>query len=142
MDSALLVDFVAELEASLKRSLKEMGAEAGFARLTTSQLRYINATAKIGESGPAALAVHLGVTKASATVAINRLVGMKLVSKKPSMLDQRAVSLKLTALGLSLVTAKRRALEDYAAHVSSVLNRKDVARLEKFLALLVAKVMS
>ncbi len=89
-------------------------------------------------AGPAAVAAHLGVSKASATVAINRLVALELVAKKPSVHDQRAVSLKLTASGLALMKAKHRALADYAAHVSSVIGPGDVARLEAIVARLIA----
>lgn len=138
MDIALLIGFVDALEGSLKRALTKTDSEPGFASLTTSQLRYLNAIAEFGESGPAAVAGHLGVTKASATVGINHLVALKLVLKKPSIRDRRVVYLRLTALGLSLVTAKREALEDYAAHVSSVLNTKEIARLEAILTKLIA----
>lgn len=138
MNVAHLIGFVDALDGYMKRSLNRSGAAARFARLTTSQLRYINATAGVGAAGPAAVAAQLGVSKASATVAINRLVALKLVSKKPSAFDKRAVSLKLTTSGLALMNAKHRALADYAAHVSSVIGPKDVARLEAIVAKLIA----
>ncbi len=138
MNVALLIGFVDALDSSMKRSLKRSGAAARFAHLTTNQLRYINATAGVGTAGPAAVAAHLGVSRASTTVAINRLVALKLVSKKPSAVDKRAVSLKLTASGRALMRAKERALLDFAAHVSSVIGPKDVARLEAIVAKLLA----
>jgi DNA-binding MarR family transcriptional regulator len=139
MNLALLIGFVDALDGSIERSLSRSSAAAGFARLTTSQLRYVNATSEVGAAGPAAVAAHLGVSKASATVAINRLVALKLVSKKPSASDKRAVSLKLTASGRALMNAKHRALADFATRVSSVIGPKEVARLEAIVAKLIAK---
>ena len=99
----------------------------------------MNAIGEVGESGAAVVSTRLGDAKASTSVAVNQLVALKLAVKKPATQDKRGVILKLTASARALVTAKRRALEDYAAHASVVLGPKEITRLESILSKLTSK---
>lgn len=113
----LLLAFINTLDLSLKRFQRDARDRAGSARLTLSQLQYLDAIFALGTPTLSLLARRLGVTKASATIGVNRLAALGYVLKNPSETDGRAIQVRLTAPGLRLAAAKGRALEAYAAQL-------------------------
>jgi DNA-binding MarR family transcriptional regulator len=134
---ALLVQFVDTFDATLKKMHKALSAEAGFGRLTISQLQYIDAIAALGEPNITALAGRLAVTKASTTVGINKLVKMGYVQKKRSPHDGRVYLVTLTPAGERLTAAKHQALKNYGDFIRAALTVEELRQFEHILTRLV-----
>lgn len=117
----LLIAFIDTLDLSLKRYQRDARDRAGVERLTVSQLQYIDAICGLGTPTVSALAERLNVSRASVSIAINRLVVLGYVLKTPAEADGRSVVIKLTKSGLRLTSAKDRALKTYAAELESAL---------------------
>ncbi len=122
----LLLAFINTLDLSLKRFQRDARDQASSERLTVSQLRYIDAIHSLGTPTLSRLAGQLGVSRASATVAINRLAQLGYVLKTPSPADGRAFEVRLTAPALRLAAAKDKALKTYSARIESALSPREV----------------
>ncbi len=84
----------------------------------------------------AAAAEHLGITPATASATVERLVRQGLVERAPARSERRRVQLNSTADGQELVHAARRSTQARLAERLNVLDGADLARLETALALL------
>ncbi len=84
----------------------------------------------------AAAAEHLGITPATASATVERLVRQGLIERAPARSERRRVQLDLTADGQELVHAARRSTQARLAERLGVLGLDDLARLETALALL------
>ncbi len=84
----------------------------------------------------AAAAEHLGITPATASATVDRLVRQGLMEREPARSERRRVQLNLTADGQELVHAARGSTQARLAERLSVLDGADLTRLETALALL------
>ena len=133
----LLTQFVDTLETSLKKMHLQAGPDSGFARLTISQLQYIDAIAALGQPTISQIAARLQINKASVTPAIQKLARLGYVTKVPSARDKRAVHVHLTAAAWQLVDAKIQALMAYGDFIRSALSDDEAGQLEHILTKLV-----
>lgn len=135
----LLVGFVNTLDLAFKRVQTEAGAAEGMARLTISQLAYVDAIHALGRPTVTDLARRLGVTKASATTGLNRLAALGYVMKTQSEADRRVWHAQLTPAGDRLMAAKHKALREYGAFVEAALTPTEARQLQKILTKLVKR---
>ncbi len=135
----LLLAFINTLDLSLKRFQRDARDRAGAARLTVSQLQYLDAIFALGTPTLSALARRLGVTKASATNGVNRLATLGYVLKAQSETDGRSVQVRLTGPGLRLAAAKGRALEAYAARLESALTPREARQFRAIMTKVVRR---
>jgi DNA-binding MarR family transcriptional regulator len=133
----LLTEFIDTLEASLKRLQREAGDSSGFSHLTISQLQYIDAIHALGEPTISELAARLNLTKASVTIAINKLLRSGYVTKTRSNRDKRVFHVSLTAAADQLVQSKIQTLRAYDQFIRSALTESEARQFEGILAKLV-----
>ncbi len=133
----LLIEFIDTLDGSLKRALQEAGSQSGFARLTIHQFQYLGAIHELGEPTCSEVAARLGVTRASATAAINKLIRMGYVSKSQSSRDKRVFHVRLSESGEQLAASKTRALKQYGEFIRAALSPTEADQLQAILAKLV-----
>ena len=133
----LLMEFVGTLDASLKHIQKQADRDSGFQRLTISQLQYIDAIVSLGTAALSAVAKQVGVSKASATTAINKLQSLGYAEKNPSCNDSRVIQVSLSQAGQHLFEAKLQALEAYGGFVSSALSPDEIDQFTRIITKLV-----
>lgn len=134
---SLLIDFVNTLDSSLKKMQERVGEGSGFARLTISQLQYIDAIYELREPTITEIAHRLNVTKASVTAGINKLVKGGYVMKTRSNEDKRVFHISLTRAGERLVQLKHQALRDYEEFILEALSDEESRQFHAILAKLV-----
>lgn len=132
-----MLEFINTLDTSFKKLIEETGSAAGASKLTLSQLGYIDAVHTLGEPSLTELAEGLAITKASATVGVNRLVKQGYVLKVPSQADKRVLHVSLTDVGKKLVAAKYRTLENYVAAIHGALTTQEAEQFEATITKLV-----
>jgi DNA-binding MarR family transcriptional regulator len=108
------------------RTLEEIRA----GQVTPAQMRVVKLIAQSGADSVAGVAEYLGIGKAAAGKAVERLVGRKLVQRARS--DSRS-SLELSAAGRSLLTRFEAAR---ARRLSAVFHRLPAADLKRAAAVL------
>lgn len=125
----LLMRWIDTFDLSLK---KYQTAEdlSGFSRLTVSQLLYIEAINVLGEPAITAIAEKMKVSKASATIGVNKLIQMGYATKTQSNVDKRVFHASLTETGNRLVLAKYEAMRDYAGKVRKALSEEELRQFE------------
>jgi len=127
------MEFVATLDAQAKKVQARAGNDAGFAKLTVNQIRYLDAIAGLGEPTISEIAEKMEITKASVTIGINKLVEMGFVTKNQSEEDKRVFRVKLTGPSQQLVEARRQALKEYVEFIRAALSVEEVAQFETIL---------
>lgn len=127
---AILNEFIGTLDVSLK---KHQAVGPDIARLTISQLQYIETIYRLGEPSITAIAEQLKLSKASVTVGVNKLKELGYVNKNQSMEDKRVFHTKLTEAGRQLVAAKEKALEDYTSFIQMTLDRGEAEQFSRLL---------
>jgi DNA-binding MarR family transcriptional regulator len=105
--------------------------------LTISQLQYIQAIGMLGEPTITDIAHQLGITKASVTAGVNKLVQMGYVTKAQSAEDRRVFHVSLTEASQQLVQTKKQALQAYGAFIEAALTAEEAVQLEGILTKLV-----
>ena len=133
----LLIEFVSTFDLSLKKVRAGVGDSLGVAKLTISQLQYIDTIYSLGEPTPTEIASRLQITKASVTAGIQKLVRLGYVTKIQSKQDKRVFHIRLTEAGQDLVKAKYQALKDYGAFLNATLNEDEARQFEATLAKIV-----
>lgn len=136
MDQVLL-KFIDTLDDTFQRLLKTVTSSAGMARLTLSQLQYLDAVHELGEPTFTELADKLGVSKPSVTAGVNKLVEQGYAQRKPSHEDKRVVRVALTDKGYKLANAKARALKDYGDFIRQALTEEEAKQFEAIVTKLV-----
>lgn len=135
----ILLNFISTLHQAFERQQRVAGVAAGAARLTLSQLHYLEAVAVLGEPTLSEVAQHLALSKASVTAGVNRLVALGYLTKTPSAHDRRASHVRLTPAAHALVAAKNQAVQAYAGFAASALTPDEQHQLAHLLTKLVAQ---
>ena len=131
------MEFINTLDASHKKIQMSLGENSGFSRLTISQLHYIEAIHSLEYPTISEIADFMKISRASATVGLNRLVNMGFIRKIRSTDDKRAFHVQLTANGQQRVTAKQKALKDYETFITEALSPKEANQFKHILEKLV-----
>lgn len=82
------------------------------------------------------VAEHLGVTKATASVTVARLVGRGLVDRRTDPEERRRIALTLTGSGAGHLELARQSTVETVARALSRLPAEDVAKIGEGMALL------
>lgn len=130
----LLSDFIKTLDVSFKQHLS---AASDVSKLTVSQTFYIEAIHTLDEPTVTQLAERLGITKASVTAGVNKLVRRGYVTKTRSDRDKRVFYLSLTPASEKMIQAKSQVLDEYGASVRAVLTDDEAKQLEVIITKLV-----
>jgi DNA-binding MarR family transcriptional regulator len=133
----LLLEFIDTLDAALKAKMREQGETSGLAKLTISQLQYLQTVHRLGSPTITEVALHLKFSKASVTAGINHLVQAGYLEKTPSPTDKRSFHVKLSQAGSSLVQAKAQTVQFYGGFIRSALTSQEFDQFEHILAKLV-----
>lgn len=133
----LLLDFIDTLDAALKARVREQGEASGLAKLTISQLQYLQTVHRLGTPTITEVALHLKFSKASVTAGINHLVQAGYLEKTPSPTDKRSFHVRLSQAGNSLVQAKAATVQAYMQFVRSALTAGEFDQFQSILAKLV-----
>lgn len=134
----LLLEFIATLDTSLKRMMREMGDRSGFSRLTINQFHYLDAVHSLNHPTITDIAVHLNLTKASVTAAVDKLVDLGYLTKTQSQEDRRSFHVSLTETGEQLTAAKHQALHTYGEFIRDALSADEALQFQAILTKLVA----
>jgi len=133
----LLIDFINTFDLSLKQIPAALGDKHGLAKLTISQLQYVDTIYSPGKPTITEIAARLQITKASVTAGIQKLARLGYVVKTQSSQDKRAFHVSLTGAGEELVKAKYQALKEYGDFLSAALSEDEARQFEATLAKIV-----
>lgn len=133
----LLLEFIDTLDATLKAKVREQGETSGLAKLTISQLHYLQTVHRLGTPTITEVAMHLRFSKASVTAGINHLVQAGYLEKTPSPTDKRSFHVRLSEAGSSLVQAKAATVQAYVQFVRFALTAGEFDQFQSILAKLV-----
>ncbi len=127
MEFELLLLELNEIIHNLLRQYKEgvIGGE-GFGDITTSELLYVEAIHRLERPTVTELAVHLKVSKASTTLAVQKLIKKGIVEKTPSTDDKRSFTITLSGRGAGLIEAEMKALQDVTGSIRILLNTEEI----------------
>jgi len=81
------------------------------ARLTPAQLRVLQIAQGRGSTTPKALATQMGVSQATVTALVDKLVARGLVERRPSETDRRQVNVSVTPAGGAILSDAPDALQ-------------------------------
>ncbi len=129
----LLLEFVNTLDSTFKRLQRDLGASTGTGQLTINQFQYIEAVYELGHPTISDIAAKLGITRASATAGINKLVKLGYITKTQSSEDKRVFHASLDAPGHQLMEAKAEAFKAYGEIVRSALSADEARQFEQIL---------
>lgn len=135
----ILLDFVATLDRSMKQMHSRAGSASLLQSLTLSQLQYLEKVGVLGESTISQISSEMGVTKASASQAVSRLVQMGLLSKERSEGDGRVSHIRLTAQGEAFYRLKFETLQQYERFIRRALTPQEQEALEELLRKLISQ---
>jgi DNA-binding MarR family transcriptional regulator len=133
----LLLEFVNTLHQSLQKIQLQVGNHPKFTRLTIHQLQYIDTIHNLGDPNITDLANQLGITKASVTAGVNKLVALGYATKTQSSHDRRSFHVQLTQAGEELVATKNQALTNYGQFIRAALSEQEVKQFEEILVKLI-----
>ncbi len=133
----ILIEFINTLDTSHKKIQMSLGENSGFSQLTISQLHYIEAIQSLKDPTISEIADFMKISRASATVGINRLVSMGFIRKIRSTEDKRVFHVQLTATGQQLINAKQKALKEYETFITEALSQEEANQFKHILEKLV-----
>ena len=133
----ILIEFINTLDTSHKKIQMSLGENSGFSQLTISQLHYIEAIQSLKDPTISEIADFMKISRASATVGINRLVSMGFIRKIRSTEDKRVFHVQLTATGQQLINAKQKALKEYETFITEALSQEEANQFKQILEKLV-----
>jgi DNA-binding MarR family transcriptional regulator len=128
-----LLRFIGTLDESFRSIREGLGKKVGFEKLTVSQLQYLDAIGMQGVCTASELALRLGYSKASVSVAIAGLEAAGYVIKAKLAEDARLSILSLSKQGEKVFSAKQKALKQYGAFIRKSLTVAEAASFEAIL---------
>lgn len=126
------------LESHFKKQREAVEDELGISQLTVSQLGYLEAIYTRPGTTVTHLADTLQITKASVTVAVNKLIKSGYVHKIRATHDKRIIYLELSDKGRRLMQVKEETLKAYVDFMDSVLTPDETVQLSAILSKLLS----
>lgn len=99
------------------------------ARLTPAQLRVLQIVHGWGSATPKALAQQMGVSQATVTALVDKLVGAGLARRVPSEVDRRQINVVLTEAGAERLSEVPDALQQRYARAFEALQDWEQAQI-------------
>ncbi len=130
MELDILLTQISELlHRSMDYYARESIHESGFRSITVGQLFYLEAIHNLNGPTMSELAEHMNVSRASASVAVKKLMRKGLVKKKTSQEDRRVIHIYITPRGDSIIQAKNRAFSEFFKIIRSSLTKREIDEL-------------
>ncbi|WNR45539.1 MarR family winged helix-turn-helix transcriptional regulator [Paenibacillus roseipurpureus] len=133
----ILMEFVGTLHVNMRNIQEQIGHRADLAKLTVNQIQYVEAIHELGEPTISQIAQKLGITKASVTTSMNKLVNLGYAIKQQSSSDKRVYYIQLTEEAKKLISTKHQALVHYAEFIRAALTPEEAKQFEEILHKLV-----
>lgn len=114
----------------LKYKGDTLGKEA-LSKISMNQCHYIECIHGHGHPTFSQVASCLGVTKASVTASINKLIDEGFVKKERSHHDKRVFNLELTKQGKIVAEAGAMSKNQFTENLKKILNEQEIADLER-----------
>ncbi len=134
MNDNILDPIIEALSQNIEKHETAWLQRGKFASLTLSQIHYLDTIAHMENPTLSELASAIGVTKPTATVAIDRLAERGLVDRVQSDSDRRVRHLHLTRSGRDLATEHDAMHRQFARNFHEVLTTDEVKTLTELLA--------
>ena len=128
-----LAEIIERLSQSMQDHEASVIGKSEFADLSVTQIHYLDAISHLETPTMSALAMVLGVTKPTATVALERLEKHGFIVKVASPEDRRVSYIQLTAKGLKIADLHDRIHQGYAKHFELALPKQELIRLTELL---------
>jgi DNA-binding MarR family transcriptional regulator len=127
----LLVQINERMHRSMQSFKRAAIGRSEHTDVTIAQLYYVEALFRLKRPTLSELSVELGLSKASVSVAMHKLIHKGLVKAEQSGDDLRVYYLSLTAQGKKLIEAEKKALQDFSQGVRKALTDKEIQTLEE-----------
>ncbi|MBN2224709.1 MAG: winged helix-turn-helix transcriptional regulator [Deltaproteobacteria bacterium] len=125
----LLIQITEIFHTSITRYKQEIVGRGKYSNVTVNQLIYLEAIFHLGGPTVSGLADHLKISKASASIGVQRLIKNGLVAKTQSADDSRVQYIHLSPEGTELIEAEVKAFADFADRVKDALTDDEVKQL-------------
>ncbi len=135
-DRDALAELVLEVLPRTMRRIRQVTRRASEGGLTVPQVRALLFVRRQPGTDLSALAVHLGVSRPSASAMVERLVRAGLVARSQDPAERRRLSLGLTAAGQEATARARLATRRWLADALAALPDADVVALAGTLPIL------
>lgn len=122
----LLIQINEIFHSSMKQYKEEIIGKGDYSDVTINQLIYLEAIFQLDSPTVSELADHLKVSKASASIGIQKLIKSGLAEKTRSPDDHRIHHIALSDNGTKLIQAEVRALSDFSERVKGALSDDEV----------------
>ena len=132
-----LVIEAVELQRRVNRALRQTPDPWLGLNLTIAQLKTLFFISNRGSTNSRSLAEALAVTPSNVTGIIDRLVEHQLVSRQEDPKDRRALQLRVTDKGESILAGLRERRATHMSEILEQLTEKDLNRIIEGLTLLV-----
>ena len=129
----IFINFTETLNESVIELQKKISKLSGIDNLSDTQFKYINTISKLTNPTITQISDYMDLTKASVTVAINRLVEKEYIVKKQSTDDMRIFHLELTNKGKIVVDAREKALIEFSDYINSSLSKEEIIQFREII---------
>lgn len=126
----LLQEMHTFLSAALQGCRTTVLERGSYRSISLNQLAYLETIHGLGKPTLSQVAARVGVSRASACVAVQHLVKQALIGKIRSSTDQRVQHICLSARGEALIHAEQTALLDFGLRMQRRLSDQEQAELE------------
>jgi DNA-binding MarR family transcriptional regulator len=127
------------MHRSLSRPMGEAARTGAAADVTASQAGYVRALARLERPTLSRLAKEMGVSKASASTCVHKLIHKGLAHAEWSSRDRRVVHLSLTRDGRKLADLEARANRELCGLIRGALTAPEVMELARLCGKVAAK---
>jgi len=125
----LLVQITEIFHGYITRFKEEFIGTSKHSEVTVNQLVYLEAIFHLESPTVSELADHLGISRASASVGVAKLISAGLAEKSRSAEDSRVQNVRLSEEGTSLIRAEVQALAAFADRVKAALTEDEIKTL-------------
>jgi DNA-binding MarR family transcriptional regulator len=130
----LLVQINERMHRSMQSFKREAIGRSEHTDVTIAQLYYVEALFRLRRPTLSELSTELGISKASVSVTVHKLIHKGLVKAEQSPEDLRVFYLSLTPQGKKLIEAEKKALQDFSNSIRRTLTEKEIHTLEEVFA--------
>jgi len=134
----LLIQISEIFHTSITRYKREVIGQSKYSDITVNQLIYLEAIFHLGGPTMSQLADHLNLSRASASIAVQRLIKNGLAAKTQSSDDSRVYYVNLSKEGTKLIEAEVKAFAEFADRIKSALSDDEVKQLVEIFKKVVA----
>ena len=121
-----LVQAIAKLIMSMESMEEEAKVKFNLKELTLTQMNYLEMISQLGNPNFTELASHMGLSKPTVTVAVEKLIKRNFIHKVKSISDRRNSRLYLTERGQLINEIHDYAHRMMAKLISKKLNRDEI----------------